>query len=123
MLSKKYRLQKDKDFDLVFKKGKNSGSEFLFLKLRKNDLEISRFGFILSKKISKNATVRNKIKRRLREIIRKELGNIKSGFDIVIVAKPKIVGKDYLEIREEVGGLLKKAGILCQRKQLQSKRQ
>lgn len=112
MLSKKYRLQKDKDFDLVFKKGKNLGSKFLFLKLRKNGLEISRFGFILSKKISKNATVRNKIKRRLREIIRKELGNIKSGFDIVIVAKPTIVGKDYLETREEVGGLLKKAGLL-----------
>lgn len=112
MLSKKYRLQKDKDFDLVFKKGKNLDSEFLFLKLRKNDLEISRFGFILSKKISKNATVRNKIKRRLREVVRKELGNIKSGFDIIIVAKPRIVGKDYLEIREGVGGLLREAGLL-----------
>jgi ribonuclease P protein component len=112
MLSKKYRLQKDKDFDLVFKKGKNLGSEFLFLKLRKNDLEISRFGFILSKKISKNATVRNKIKRRLREIIRKELGSIKSGFDIVIVVKPRIVGKDYLEIRVGVEELLRKAGLV-----------
>ncbi len=112
MLSKKYRLQKDKDFDLVFKKGRNLGSEFLFLKLRKNDLEISRFGFILSKKISKNATVRNKIKRRLREIIREELSNIKSGFDIVIVAKPTIVQKDYSEIRGVVGRLLRKAELL-----------
>lgn len=112
MLSKQHRLTKDNDFESVFKKGKNLDSEFLFLKLRKNGSEISRFGFILSKKISKNAAVRNKIKRRLREIIRKELGNIKSGFDIVIVAKPKIVGKDYLEIREEVGGLIKKAGLV-----------
>jgi len=112
MLSKKYRLQKDKDFDLVFKKGKNLDSEFLFLKLRKNDLEFSRFGFILSKKISKNATARNKIKRRLREIIRKQVGNIKSGFDVAFVVKPRIIGKDYSEIKEGVEKLLKKAELL-----------
>ena len=111
MLSKKYRLQKDKDFDLVFKKGKNLGSEFLFLKLRKNGLEISRFGFILSKKISKNATVRNKIKRRLREIIRKKLNDIKPGLDVVIGTKTVIVNKDYQEIKEALEGLLRKAGL------------
>lgn len=112
MLSKQYRLQKDKDFELVFKKGRIVSNEFIFLKFVKNNLVVSRFGFIISKKISKNATVRNRIKRRLREIIRKKLDNIKSGFDIIVVVKPKIVDKDYLEIREGVEGLLRKAGLL-----------
>jgi len=114
MLSKKYRLQKDKDFDLVFKKGKNLGSEFLFLKLRKNGLEISRFGFILSKKISKNATVRNKIKRRLREIIRKKLNDIKPGFDVVIGTKIGVIDKSYPEMKRQVEELLKKSKLIKQ---------
>lgn len=112
MLSKQYRLQKDKDFELVFKKGRIISNEFLFLKFVKNNLAVSRSGFIISKKISKNATVRNRIKRRLREIIRKRLDNIKAGFDIIIVAKPRIVNKDYLEIREGVEELLRKVGLL-----------
>lgn len=112
MLSKQHRLQRNKDFELVFKKGKTFGNDFLFLKLLRNDLKINRFGFIIGKKISKKSTTRNKIKRRLREIIRKKSDNIKSGFDIIIVAKPKTVEKDYLEIREEVEGLLRKARLL-----------
>lgn len=111
MLSKQYRLQKDKDFELVFKKGRIVSNEFLFLKLIKNNLAVSRFGFIISKKISKNATVRNKIKRRLREIIRKELAKIKQRFDIVIGVKAEILDKNYQETEKEVKSLLEKSGL------------
>lgn len=109
MLSKQYRLQKDKDFKLVFKEGKTFSSKFLFLKLRKNNLKDSRFGFILSKKISKKSTVRNKIKRRLREFIRKELDKIRTGFDVIIVPKPEIISKNCQDIDLEFEKLLEKA--------------
>lgn len=111
MLSRQYRLQKDKDFELVFKEGKIFSSKFLFLKLRKNNLKDSRFGFILSKKISKKSTVRNKIKRKLREIIRKDLDKIRAGFDVVIVVKPEIISKNYRDMSIEIEKLLGKAGL------------
>jgi len=108
MLAQQYRLQKDRDFKLVFEHGKTVSSKFLFFKFKKNDLPISRFGFIIGKKISKKATIRNKIKRRLREIIRKNINNIKPGFDIVVGAKTEVLEKTYQEIEHEVDCLLKK---------------
>lgn len=108
MLAKQYRLQKDRDFKLVFEHGKTVSSKFLFFKFKKNDLPTSRFGFIIGKKISKKSTVRNKTKRRLREIIRKKINSIKPGFDIVVGAKTEVLEKTYQEIEQEVGCLLKK---------------
>ena len=105
MLAKQHRLQKDKEFESVFMRGKASSGKFLFLKLKRNNLQISRFGFIIGKKISKKATVRNKIKRQLREIVRKNLNNIKSGFDVVVVTKPGIITKNYQEIKNDLENL------------------
>lgn len=108
MLAKQYRLQKDRDFKLVFENGKTVNSKFLFFKFKKNDLPISRFGFIIGKKISKKSTIRNTIKRKLREIIRKKINNIKPGFDIMIGAKTEILGKTYQELEQEVDCLINK---------------
>lgn len=111
MLSGQHRLKKDKDFKLVFGKGKTFSSEFLLLKFKKNDLDISRFGFIIGKKISKKSTVRNKIRRRLAETLRNRLAGIRAGFDIILVAKPKIIEKDYKDIDRELGKLLEEAKL------------
>lgn len=112
MLSRKYRLQKEKDFELVFKKGKPFCSEFLFLKLIKNDLKISRFGFVVGKKIAKKSTDRNKIKRRLRDIVRKKLEKIKPGFDVVIIGRPEVIERDYGEIDKVVEKLFKTGKLI-----------
>ena len=112
MLPRQHRLQRNKDFDLVFKKGRTFHSELLLLKLRRNNLEINRFGFIIGKKISKKSTVRNEIKRRLSEIIRKKIANIKPGFDVVIRAGAEIIDKNYKEIEKEIEGLFRKAKLI-----------
>lgn len=112
MLPKQYRLKKKKDFELVFKKGKTFNDKFLFLKLRKNNLEFNRFGFTIGLKISKKAVVRNKIKRLLREAIREKLNDIKSGFDVVIRVRTEIINKDYEEVKKELESLLEKAGLI-----------
>lgn len=111
MLIDEHRLKKDKDFELVFKEGKVFSSDFLFLKLKRNNLQTSRFGFIISKKISKKSTFRNKVKRRLRETIRKNLDNIKQGFDVIIGVRAEILDKDYQEVCKEIESLLKKAKL------------
>jgi len=111
MLPKENRLKKKKDFKEVFKKGKGFRKDFLFLKIKNNSFKKIRFGFIVSREISKKAVIRNKIKRRLREIIKKELSKIKPGIDGVLIAKKGIEKKDFLEIKEVVFQLLKKAKI------------
>lgn len=112
MLPKENRLKKKKDFEQVFKEGKGFEEDFLFLKIRKSKSKETRFGFVVSQKVSKKAVVRNKIKRRLREIIREEIPLIQKGTNGVFVIKKNIVKKDFQEVRDVIIRLLKKSGIL-----------
>jgi len=108
MLSSKNRLRKKSDIDNVFKHGKTVAGRFVFLKALKNGLENNRFAFVVSLKVSKRAVDRNKIKRRLREIIKQSLdkssgqAGLKQGFDFVIVAKPLICNKNFQEIKQDI---------------------
>jgi ribonuclease P protein component len=82
------------------------------LKFVDNNLNQTRFGFIVSQKVSKKATVRNKVKRRFRQLIRKKLKQFKKGVDIIFIAIPGIEKKDFQAIEEIMEKLLKRAKIL-----------
>lgn len=116
MLPQRNRLKKNRDFKKLFEKGKSSKEDFLYLKVKKNNLESSRFAFVVSKKISKKAVIRNKIKRRLRELVKIKLTQIKKGLDIIIVVTPGFEVSDFLELEEIINNLFNKAGILDKRK-------
>jgi len=112
MLPKNSRLKKKKDFERVFKKGKGFKEDFLFVKLIKNNLKITRFGFVVGYKVSKKAVVRNKAKRRLREAVKSELPKIRKGLDVALVAGKGLETKDFKEIQVIVVNLFKKAKII-----------
>jgi ribonuclease P protein component len=99
MLPAKHRLTKDKEFERVFKHSQASSNKLMRVKALKNSLGVNRFGLIVGAKISKKATVRNRIKRVLREIIRAELSELKPGFDIVIYCLPSIQKAEFNEIK------------------------
>jgi len=109
MLPKQNCLKQKTDIDRVFKKGKGFKEDFLFLKTLENNLKISRFGFIISQKISKKATTRNKIKRRLRQLIRSKLKEIKQGIDVLLIALSGLEKKDFQEMEETINKIFKKA--------------
>jgi ribonuclease P protein component len=89
-------LAKRRDFELVFKKGLSSASKYLVIYARPNELNWNRLGLSVSKKIGK-AVTRNRIKRLLREAMRKVLGDFLQYYDFVIVAK-KTAPEGKLEI-------------------------
>ncbi|MCD6094486.1 ribonuclease P protein component [bacterium] len=111
MLPKENRLSK-KEVELVLKKGRTYRGFFLILKYWKNklsseDKRLSRFAVIVPQKVSKKATKRNRIKRLIRENLRKRLSQIKFGFDVVFMATPEILNKNYWQIGKEVERLLR----------------
>jgi ribonuclease P protein component len=106
MLKKPNRIKQKRDFNKIFKEGKKLNSDFLLFKIAKSNSSQSRFGFVVSKKVSKNSTVRNKIKRVLSEIIRKKMPEIKGGIDIVIIVKSDFT-KQKNDIEEVIGKSLK----------------
>jgi len=112
MLPKINRLTKKKDFEGVFKKGEKIRGDFLILKLKENNLKESRFGFIISQKISKKAVLRNKIRRRLSEMVKIRFKKIRKGIDMVFVACPGLERKNFREMEEILDKVFKKAGII-----------
>jgi ribonuclease P protein component len=112
MLPSQNRLRKKTELERILRKGKGFKEEFLILKTIKNNLNKTRFGFIVSRKVSKKANVRNKIKRRLRALIKGKLKKVKLGTDNLIVAAPGLETKDFWEIEETVNKLFKKAKII-----------
>lgn len=112
MLPEQNRLKKKKDFERVFKEGKGYKENFLYLKIAKNDLPASRFGFVVGKKYSGKAVLRNKIKRRLREIVKTNLPSIKPGLDGVMIVLPGLLIDNFWELEDIAIKLLKKSKCL-----------
>jgi len=111
MFAKANRLKKTADFKKIFRSGKFVRGEAIEARFMPNDLDVCRFGFITGLSVSKKATIRNKIRRRLSEAARTLVPSIGNNFDILIVAKAKIIGKSGEEILKDVQNIFKKAGI------------
>lgn len=113
MLSREHRLNKRQDIERVFKRGRSIYANSLGLRLAPNNLEFSRFTVVVSLKVSKKAVERNRLKRRLREIVRREvLPQAKSGFDGLILTQKPLLTLTFAELRELTLALFKKARLI-----------
>ncbi|MBA7638392.1 Ribonuclease P protein component [subsurface metagenome] len=102
-------LTKRAQYTLVYNEGKSWASSLLVMKALPNRLTLSRYGFAVSRKVG-NAVTRNRVKRRLREILR--LTSVKPGWDIVFIARPPAATTNYAELKKTVEGLLSRARLL-----------
>ncbi len=112
MLKKEFRLKDKRDFDEVYKKGRKAASRFFLIKIKPNQKNINRIGFVVSKKSASKIVFRNKLKRRMREVIKLFEEETEKGYDVILIAKPKAYLRKYPEIREEIAELLKKGKLL-----------
>ena len=84
---------------------------YLVLYARKNRSDQNRVGVTVSKKLGK-AVVRNRVRRRLREVYRLHEEQFAPGWDIVVVARSRCVGADFGKLIHAYLSLAEKAGIL-----------
>ena len=87
-------LKKNSDFRRLYAKGKSAATPYLVLYCRRNRTGKNRLGYTVSTKLG-HAVVRNRVRRRLREIYRLNSPALKQGWDIVVVARQRCVGADY----------------------------
>ena len=112
MLAKINRLKKKADFDRVFKAGKGFKNGFLYFKIARNNLTVNRFGFIVGKKFSLKATLRNRVKRKITEVVRIISPRLKKGADVVVIVLPGFQANDIWELKMMVENIFKKSGVL-----------
>lgn len=84
---------------------------FLVLYARKNRTHTNRIGITVGKKLG-HAVVRNRIRRRLREIYRLNEYRFRPGWDVVVVARSRAVDAGFQQLTDAYLSLAAKAGIL-----------
>lgn len=113
MLPREQRLTARRDFKTVYSAGRSFVNRLLVLRvLKKRDGQVARFGFSSSSKLG-SAVLRNRMTRLLRESVRSLAGNIReTGFDAVIIVRPAARAATFVQIREAVEDLLRKAKLI-----------
>ena len=94
------------EFDAVYRAGKRRSSSHFTVFFRANQLPVSRFGFSIKKALG-GAVVRNRIRRRLREIVRCHRVEIPAGWDIVIHPKSSVAQAEFVGLKADLVRLMK----------------
>lgn len=102
-------LTKTEQYAAVYNKGASWVDKLVVMKALPNGLNLSRYGLSVSSRVG-GAVVRNRVKRRLREILR-HIG-LQSGWDIVLIARPAAAKADYMVLKNSVYALLTQAELL-----------
>ena len=87
------------------------GNGYLVLYARRNRTQTNRVGITVSKKLGK-AHIRNRVRRRLREVYRLHEDQFQTGWDIVVVARSKAIDAPFEQLVRGYLNLARKAGIL-----------
>ena len=96
---------------LVFKEGKRVSCPLFTLLYRRNDLDRTRVGVVVGKKLG-GAVARNRSKRRFRELGRLSLRVVPSGLDLLILPKRESVTEPARNLRESWQAVLRRAHVI-----------
>jgi len=108
-------LRNSADIRLAFKEGKRAACPLFTLLYRWNDLDRTRVGVVVGKKLG-GAVARNRAKRRFRELGRLSLRLVPSGLDLLILPKRESVTEPARSLRESWQAVLKQARLASSEK-------
>jgi ribonuclease P protein component len=93
-------LKKNYEFRRLYQKGKSAAAPSLVVYFRKNHGKENRLGITVSNKIG-NSVVRNRVRRRMREIYRLNEARIVRGIDLVVVARARSAAAGLCELEKD----------------------
>ncbi len=108
-------LKKNSEFRRLYAKGKSAATPCLVLYCRPNRRGENRLGYTVSVKLG-HAVQRNRVRRRLREIVRLNEGKLKQGWDMVLVARGRSVNAPYRKLEASYLEACGKLGLLREEK-------
>ena len=110
-MKKTVSLKENHLFRRAYNRGKSAADGRLVLYVRGNGQKGNRLGFTVSTKVG-CAVVRNRIRRRLRELYRLNEDKLSAGWDVVVVARVRAAQSDYHQLEKSFLHLADKLGLL-----------
>jgi ribonuclease P protein component len=107
----RFRLTRSEDFKRVRQSGKSHAHPLVVLVAQPNQSQDIKVGVTAGKSIG-NAIARNRAKRLLREVMRPMLPTLASGWDLILIARPKLADASLTETRQAVTTLLQRAKLI-----------
>jgi ribonuclease P protein component len=108
-LSPQERIRNKKEFLHLYKKGSRYRAKYFNLIYISSELIFSRMAVVISKNVG-NAVIRNKFKRQMRSLFRRNKDMLESSFDILIIAKKEMLGASWLMLQEDYFAALRSIG-------------
>ncbi|MGB9619878.1 MAG: ribonuclease P protein component [Armatimonadota bacterium] len=110
MLPRTARLRRRSDFARVYSKGRSYATDLVVMYVLPGRAETTRVGFSVSSKLGKSAA-RNRVRRRLREVVRPLLPSIRGKYDLVVAARRKSGEARIEDLRKAFVDTLRRSGI------------
>jgi ribonuclease P protein component len=104
-------LSRPDDFAALQGQGAVRSNPLLVIRIRRTDLEETRFGLSTGRKLG-GAVVRNRVRRRLREALRVMAPSLQPGWDVLIIARPPVMAADHEALTGALQSLLRRGGVL-----------
>ncbi len=106
-------IKKNYEFRRLYSKGKSAATPLLVVYVRKTRKDTNQLGITVSTKVGK-AVVRNRIRRRLREIYRLNESRIDRGLQLVVVARVRASAASYRQLEDAFLRACGKLGVICE---------
>ena len=104
-------ISRPEDFAALQGEGVVKSHPLLVVRVRRTGLEETRFGLSTGRKLG-GAVVRNKVRRRIREALRVMAPSFQPGWDVLIIARPPVIGAEYQTLAGTLENLLRRGGVL-----------
>jgi ribonuclease P protein component len=109
---RKLRLRKREDFAKVYRQGRSfANSQFVVYWRKQTNPGHFRLGVSASGKLG-GAVVRNRVRRRVKEIVRLNASKLKDQYDLILIVRKPALDMTYREMESSVLHVLRKAGLL-----------
>ena len=103
-------IKENYEFRRLYSKGRSVVTPSLVMYCRKTNRAQNRLGVTVSTKLG-HAVVRNRARRRLRELFRLSQGEMMQGYDVLLVARGKTARIPYRYLKRDYDAAVKKLGL------------